>query len=64
MHYAPDVPMRTQKAGNGYKRLVRLGGLYMSSPGHLKFARVAEHPTHTQEHLQAIQEYKDQILSP
>ena len=35
-----------------------------ATPGHLKFAGVAGHPTHTQEHLQAIQEHKDQILSP
>ena len=32
MHYAPDVPMPTQKAANGYKRLVRLGGLYIWAP--------------------------------
>ena len=45
---APEVPMPAQKAANG----------------HLKFFGVAGHPTHTQQHLQAIQEHKDQILSP
>ena len=54
MHYASDVPMPTQKAANGYKRLVRLGGLYMSSPGHLKFAGVAGHPTHTSKPSKSI----------
>jgi len=34
----------------------------MSSPGHLMIAGVAGHPTHTQEHLQAIQEHSDHIL--
>ena len=27
-----DVPMPTQKAANGYKRLVQLGGLYICAP--------------------------------
>ena len=27
--FAPEVPMPTQKAANGYKQLVRLGGLYI-----------------------------------
>ena len=34
----------------------------MSSPGHLKFAGDLRHPTHTQEHLQAIQVHIDQIF--
>ena len=38
--------------------------IYMSSPSHLKIAGVQESHKHTQEHLQAIQEHKDQILSP
>ena len=29
---APEVPMPAQKAANGYKRLVRLGGLYICAP--------------------------------
>ena len=62
---APEVPMPAQKSANGYKRLVRLGGIYIYEPPvHLKFAGVAKHPTHTQEYLQAIQEYTDKILSP
>ena len=36
----------------------------MPSPGHLKIAGVQEHHTHTQEHLQAIQELSDHIFSP
>ena len=36
--------------------------IYMASPGHLKIAGVAGHPTHTQIHLQAIQELIDHIL--
>ena len=38
--------------------------IYMSHPGHLKFAGVVGHPTHTQEHLQAIQKHQNHILSP
>ena len=38
--------------------------IYTSQPGHLKLAGVAGHPTHTQEHLRAIQEHQDHILSP
>ena len=38
--------------------------IYMPSPGHLTFAGVPRHHTHTQEHLQAIQELSDQIFSP
>ena len=33
-------------------------------PGHLKFPGVQEHHTHTQEHLQAIQELSDHIFIP
>jgi len=33
-------------------------------PGHFGFARVPRSHTHTQEHLQAIQELSDQIFSP
>ena len=32
-------------------------------PGHLKIAGVQRHHTHIQEHLQAIQELSDHILS-
>ena len=39
---------------NGYKT-------WWPHPGHLK---IAGHPTHTQEHLQAIQKHQDHILSP
>ena len=38
--------------------------IYTPHPGYFEFAGVAGHPTHTQEHLQDIQEHKDQILSP
>ena len=41
-----------------------VGYIYMSSPGHFKVAGVQEHHTHTQEHLQAIQELSDHIFSP
>ena len=37
--------------------------IYTPHPSHFEFAGVAGHPTQTQEHLQAIQEHKDQILS-
>src|SRR6185437_9774805 len=46
---------------NGYKTW---WPIYTPHPGHLKFAGVAGHPTHTQEHLQAIQKHQDHILSP
>ena len=36
----------------------------MPTPGHLKIAGVQEHHTHTQKHLQAIQELSDHIFSP
>ena len=59
-----DVPMLTQKTGQRLvTALLSWWPIYMCFPGHLKIAGVAEHPTHTQEHLQAIQEHKDQILS-
>ena len=41
-----------------------IGVMTSAHPGHLKFAGVAGDPTHTQEHLQAIQEHQDHILSP
>src|SRR4026208_2030865 len=46
---------------NGYKTW---WPIYTPHPGHLKIAGVAGHPTHTQEHLQAIQKHQDHILSP
>ena len=46
---------------NGYKSW---WPIYTPHPGHLKIAGVAGHPTHTQEHLQAIQKHQDHILSP
>jgi len=36
--------------------------IYTPHPGHFEFAGVAEHPTHTLKHLQAIQEHSDHIL--
>ena len=47
---------------NGYFDLEAY--IYMPSPGHLKIAGVQEHHTHTQEHLQAIQEFSVHIFSP
>ena len=38
--------------------------IYMPSPGHFGVAGVQEHHTHTQEHLQAIQELSVHIFSP
>ena len=62
---APEVPMPMQKTGQWLvTTLLIWWTIYMCSHGHLKLAGVAEHPTHTQEHLQAIQEHNDQILSP
>ena len=62
---APEVPMPTQKSA---QRLLMASSsvwpIYMSSPGHLKIAGVAGSHTHTQEHLQAIQEHRNKILSP
>ena len=61
---APEVPMPTQKCAQRLQTASSsVWPIYMCSPGHLKLAGVAEHPTHTQKHLQAIQERKDQILS-
>ena len=50
-------------ATNGSMDLV---GYIYAIPGHLKFAGVQEHHTHThtQEYLQAIQELSDHIFSP
>ena len=53
--------MPTQKLANGYFELV---AYIYELPGHFELAGVAEHPTHSQEHLQAIQERKDQFFSP
>ena len=62
---APEVPMPTQKCAQRLQTASSsVWPIYMCSTGHLKLGGVAEHPTHTQEHLQAIQEHKDQILSP
>ena len=62
---APEVPMPTQKIGQWLvTALLSWWPIYTPHPGHLNFAGVAGHPTHTQEHLQAIQEHKDQIISP
>ena len=60
-----DVPMPTQKTGQRLvTALLSWWHIYMCSPGHLKFAGVAGHPTHTQEHLQAIPEHiKSLVLS-
>ena len=56
--YAENWPT----ASNGSLDMVAY--IYMCSPGHLKFAGVAGHPTHTQEHLQAIPEHiKSLVLS-
>ena len=60
-----DVPMLTQKTGQQLvTALLSWWPIYLCSPGHLKFAGVARSHTHTQEHLQAIQEHIDHILSP
>ena len=60
---APEIPMPTQKSA---QRLLMASSsvwpIYMSSPGHLKIAGVVGSHTHTQEHLQAIQELIDHIL--
>ena len=65
MLYAPEVLIPTQKTGQRLvTALLAWWPIYMWSPGHLKFAGVAGHPTHTQEHLQAIQEHiKSLVLS-
>ena len=63
MLYAPEVPMPTQKTG---QRLVMVllswWPIYMPHPDYFELAGVAEHLTHTLEHLQAIQEHSDYIL--
>ena len=60
-----DVPMLTQKTGQWLgTALLSWWPIYTPHPGHFEIAGVAEHTTHTQEHLQAIQEHKDQIISP
>ena len=62
---APEVPMPTQKCAQRLQTASSsVWPIYMCSPGHLKLVGVAEHPTLTQEHIQAIQEHKDQILNP
>ena len=38
--------------------------IYMPSPGHFRVTGVPRHHTHTQKHLQAIQELRNQIFSP
>jgi len=59
---APEIPMPTQKCAQW---LVQVCGLYICAPpGHLNIAGVPRHHIHIQEHLQTIQEHKDQILSP
>ena len=58
-----DVPMLTQKTGQRLvTALLSWWPIYMCSPGHLKSVGVARSHTHTQEHLQAIQELIDHII--
>ena len=58
-----DVPMLMQKTGQRLvTALLSWWPIYMPHPGHLKLAGVARSHTHTQEHLQAIQELIDHIL--
>ena len=62
----PDIGSSDAYAETGQRLVTVLLSwwpIYMSSPGHLKFARVPRHLIHIQEHLQTIQEHKDQILS-
>ena len=49
---------------NGYFDLVAYIPIYMPSSGHLKIAGDLRHLIHIEEHLQAIQELSDHILSP
>ena len=56
--YAENWPT----VSNGSLELVAY--IYMSSPGHLKIAGDLRHLIHIEEHLQAIQEHKNQIRSP
>ena len=62
---APKVPMPTQKYAQRLQTASSsVWPIYMCSPSHLKLAGVPRHHTHIQEHLQAIQKHRDQILSP
>ena len=61
----PEVPMPTQKSGQRLvMALLSWWPIYMPHPGHYELAGVPRHHTHIQEHLQAIQQHRDQILSP
>ena len=58
-----DVPMLMQKTGQRLvTALLSWWLIYTPHPGHFEFAGVARSHTHTQEHLQAIQELMDHIL--
>ena len=62
---APEVPMPTQKTSQRLvTALLSWWPIYMPHPESFEFAGVPRHHTHIQKHLQAIQEHRDQILSP
>jgi hypothetical protein len=48
---------------NGHKQLVRVGGLYMVSPGYFGIAKYKWSPRHIEEVLQTIQMLSDHIFS-
>ena len=64
----PEVSMPTQKCAQRLQTVSSsVWPIYMCSAYYFEFAGVAgvpRHHTHIQEHLQAIQEHRYQILSP